>query len=372
MVMTSDKANQEQGVQVDVVLVADDAALTRLRPVIRHLCVGLVDSSTRVRVATSSEAGRPLGQLGPVELLIHKELTWPFKKNRFKEIVDSLSQRPPNVIYGITSGTFELTNELADFFDVDYVVQVTSRQGVAEVQNLGRDRLGHVIAASEPLRLMCQNQSISESLLTCIKPGVLRGSENTCFDDALETPTALCTTPLRSECDVDVLIEALSIVRQRGLLLLLFLIGEGPHESALRKLVNERKLSDVVTFARPTADVTEIMRAADMFVLAPGDDHIAARPLQAMASGTVVVCFADGIDDFLLAGDTAEVCKKSTPESLADAFESLLKDRARAREIADRAREYVKTHHTMTAMSDATLDVLKRVVSKHRNIPIRR
>ncbi len=358
---------------VDVVLVVDDSALTQLRPVIRHLCVGLVDLSARVRVLTSSEAGRPLGQLGPVELLVHQELNWPFRKNRFKRIVDFLTPRPPNVIYGISAGSYGLTNDLADCLDIDYVVQVTSRTDVVEVERLGRDRLGHVIAASEPLMSMCRSQAmVSESLLTRVRPGVLRGSENTCFDGALETPTALCTTPLRSDCEIEVLIEALSIVRDRGLMLLLFLIGEGPYESGLRKLVVERKLTDVVTFARPTADATKIMRAADMFVLAPGDDHVAARPLQAMASGTVVVCFADGVDDFLLPGDTAETCEKPTAEALASAFEALLKDRQRAREIADRARAYVKAHHTMSGMAETTMDVLKRVVNKHRNIPIGR
>ncbi len=371
--MDVDRESSTQSAAVDVVLVVESEAVTRLRPVLRHLCVGLVDLSARVRVVTSSEQGRPLGQLGPVELMMHQDLVWPFRKSRFKSIVDFLASRPPTVVYGVCRDSYSLSRELAETFDVDYVVQVTSRDDTAALHDLDMDRLGHVLVASEPLKALCRGSAgLADSKMALVKPGVLRGSENTCFDDALETPTALCTTPLRSDCQVEVLIEALALVRKRGLMLLLFLIGEGPHESAIRRLVRERGLSDVVTLAKPTADVIEIMRAADMFVLGPGDEHVSARPLQAMSSGTVVVCFASGVGDFLISGETAEVCPQSTPESLADAFESLLKDRARAREMADRAREYVSVHHTMSGMAESTVAVLRSVVNRHRNIPIRR
>jgi glycosyltransferase involved in cell wall biosynthesis len=371
--MTEHVDGEPTAIPVDAAICIEESALHRLRPVIRHLCVGLVDQSVRVRVVTSSQEGWPLASLGPVELLVHEPLVWPMRRKRFRALVDAMVSRPPNAVYAVGGDAFAIGASLSEALDAEYVVQLTASRDFDALDRIPRERLGYVVAASEPLLRLCAEHGATQYLeSTCIKPGVLRGTENTSFDNDNEAPTVLCTTPLEASRGVDVIIEAVGIVRDRGHQMLLFLTGAGPDEAALRKIVRARKLSASVTFARPTAEVIEIMRGADVFVMAPGDEEISARPLQAMASGTAVVCFATGVGDCFHDDKTAAVCKEPTARSLADVFESLLIDRARARRIADSAREYVKEHHSMSVMADRTAEVLRKALMRRQTFPIQR
>jgi glycosyltransferase involved in cell wall biosynthesis len=358
--------------QLDVVICVDDEVLTRLRPVIRHLCVGLVESSVRIRIVTSSAESYPLTSLGPIEVIPHPPLVWPMRRRRMTQIVKKLSHRPPTVIYALGQASFDIARNLADVFDTELVVQVTTTRDVDELIGLKDSRCTHVIAASDPLIKRVQRTKLfSDDQLSLIRPGVLRGNELTCFKDPAATPTMVCTARLDESNAIDVVIKATAIIRDHGLDLLTFLLGEGQMEDKLRSMSRSLSQSPNLTFARPSGDLTEVLRGADMFVLGPGEEHISARALQALASGTAVLCFDGGVGDFFRDGETAIVCKERSADTLAHAIERLLANHTLAHEIADRARAYVKQHHQMSRMAELTVDVFRTVSIARRTFKIR-
>ncbi len=356
---------------IEVVICVGSGAFARLRPVIRHLCVGLIDHGVRLRLITTSPEAESLVSLGPLEVFLHRDLGWPLHKLRVRQLIDALSPRPPMVIHAISSGSYQLSAELAAAFDTDVVAQVTGARDVDLLHLVPTPQLAHIIGASEPLLGMVRQRGALSSIdNSLVRPGVLRGSELTCFRDSEATPSLVCTANFDDRSGVDVVLEAAALIRDRGLALLTFLLGTGNREPALRRIVRARNLASEITFARPSGDMTEVLRGADMYVLPPGDEDIFARPLQAMASGTAVICFSGGMADCFHSEDTAIVCADRSAEALADALERLLRDHALAQRVADSARAYVKEHHQMSTMAELTVRVLERVALRRKTFRI--
>lgn len=365
--MSESPAEDRADQPIDVAVCVDHDALMRLRPVIRHLCVGLVDFSARIRLLASSPEAASLASLGPIQLLTHEELVWPFRRQRFRKILDFLSPKPPSIIYAISSGAYGLGVRLAEAFDVDLVVQVTSSRDVDALDGLPPGGVAHFVAASEPLLdLIQQRNGTVEQKATLIRPGVIRGRELTCFTEENRIPSMVCTAALDAGNRIEMIIAAAEIIRDHGHPLASFFLGDGGREAALRKLVRERKLSANITFARPTADPMEILRGSDIFLLSPGEEDISARPLQAMASGTAVVAFEGGVADYLHENQTAVICGERSAAALAEGIEALLLDHEFARRLATEAREYVTRHHPMSAMAEQTISVLRQVVLRRQ------
>jgi len=362
---------ESTSLSVDAVICTDHDVLTRLRPVIRHLCVGLVDLATQVRLISSSPEAESLASLGPVQLFVHEPLVWPLRRIRFQRIVDFLSTRPPSLVYAVAGRTYLLGAALADELEIDLVVQVTSEEDLDLLGGYHARPIAHWIAASEPLhRALGESLGVHSDHRTLIKPGVLRGSQITCFDDSRRVPSVLCTAPLEQRSGIDVILAAVEIIRDRGHQLLVFFPGTGSAETALRKAVHAKKLASIITFANPAAEPIELLRGADILVVAPGDNAVSARPLQAMANGTAVVCFPGGAADYFHDGRTAVVCEDRTARALANGLESLLLDHARARDLAASALEYVKQYHPMSTMAKQTVGVFRRLLLRRRTIPM--
>ncbi|MHC4091493.1 MAG: hypothetical protein ACYSVY_14685, partial [Planctomycetota bacterium] len=119
---------------VDVALCIDAEVYSRLWDVIRHLCVGLVDHTARVRLLSSSPAAEAL-TLGPIEMIIHPDLVWPLRRQRLGQIIEVLSTRPPTVVQAFSRGSFRVAQAVAEEFEIDLVLQVTA---AADVRALDR------------------------------------------------------------------------------------------------------------------------------------------------------------------------------------------------------------------------------------------
>lgn len=356
---------------LDVVLCATGEAVVRLESIICHLCVGLVDLNARVRLITSPHHVASFASLGPLEVLAHAEGLRPLRRLRKDEVLQPLTSRPPSVIYAISSESYGLAARLAQALDVELVLGVTARRDVDALDDLAIRHAGPFIVASEPLRPLLLNRGdVTEARVTLIRPGVPRGSGPTCFSDPDAVPSLSCTAAFDFRSGVELVVQAGALLRDRGCSLMTFLLGTGPREASLRKLIRSLNQSANVVFAAPSADIIEVLRGSDIYVLPPGDDEISARPLQAMTSGTAIVCFSGGVFDCFHDGETAVVCDEHTPEALAQAIESLMRDHNLARALASRANEYVRKHHRMSAMAEQTFATLQMVALPGRTFKL--
>jgi len=370
MIIVPTGPNKEHSGTPDVVICVDGGAVARLGPLLRHLCVGLVDQAVRIRLLSSNPQIETLS-LGPIQSLVHSPIRWPATRRRVERIVEALSSRPPHVVHAVSGQTYGLAQILADEFDVDPVLTVSSVADCEAVANQTGVRPPHVIASSAPLLEMLKRQlRIPAERLILIRPGVLARSEAACFAHEGYLATLLCGSALERERQVETFVEAVALLHDRGREILGFVVGGGQQERPLRKLVRWRRLSSVITFAPQHGQTASVMESADIFVVPAPGDTISVRVLLAMGAGVASVVAPNPVCDYIQDGLTAVVCTEPTSESFADAIERLLIDPASARRIATGGLEYVREHHTVSETAQRTANLYRRVAMSHTTYTI--
>lgn len=354
-------------------LCIDGASIERFGSVLRRLTVGLVDQAIQVRVVSTDPRVEALS-FGPVRAQVRPLIRWPLRKRRLEELAESLSQPPQTtIVHALAYESYEVAFELARLLEADLVIQVTSVADCDELLEFDAPSVPRFLVSSEALATMLEKQcNIVREAITLVRPGILIEEQAACFANDKRAPTIVCTSPFERGSGVDILIEAIHLLRQRGISLITFLMGQGSIESDLRRRVHERNLSACVVFARPLGGHEAALHHADMFVRPSADAAFSIEVLQAMAAGLVVVTFATDICDYVRDGETSVVCDARTPEAMARAIEVLIQDRASARRIATSAMAYLKTRHSISTMAERTAEAYRELALRRSTFSLRR
>lgn len=125
----------------------------------------------------------------------------------------------------------------------------------------------------------------------------------------------------------------------------LLLVGKGPHESRLRRMVRKLNLHDLVTFAGPVphTEIANYAAAADLLVFPSLTDTQGLVLIEAMAAGIPVVALeAPGPLDVLTQG--GGVLVKRQEDAFADAVLELLGDKPRRRVLGEQAAQVAQRY----------------------------
>jgi len=138
----------------------------------------------------------------------------------------------------------------------------------------------------------------------------------------------------------DVLIDALALVRERGIPLRACLIGDGPLLDEHRRRVTARGLDASVVVAGRVDDVDPYLQHADVFALASREEQSGALAiLEALRAGVPIVASAvDGIPEDVADGASALLVPPDDAGALAGALGRLASDRAMRARLADEGR----------------------------------
>lgn len=150
------------------------------------------------------------------------------------------------------------------------------------------------------------------------------------------------------------LVEAIGLLRGRGLDLQLLVVGDGPQREALEAQVAAAGLVDVVRFVGHDPRPERWLRALDLFVLPSyANEGVPQALMQAMMSGLPCITTDVGaIGEIAHPGTTAVLVPTQDSTALADAIERLLADPDQRRRLASGARDYALAHCTLAAMCD--------------------
>jgi glycosyltransferase involved in cell wall biosynthesis len=167
----------------------------------------------------------------------------------------------------------------------------------------------------------------------------------------------------RAEKNQALLLEAARLLAPRRPRLRVLLVGVGPLEDELRRLVTELGLDGVATVTGLRADAVDIAAAADVATLTSTREGLGLTLIEAMAAGTPVVGTAvGGIPDVIEDGRTGLLVPSGDAHALAAAIESLLDDRARAARLAEAAREDAGARFGVDAMTTGYRAVYERAL----------
>jgi glycosyltransferase involved in cell wall biosynthesis len=191
------------------------------------------------------------------------------------------------------------------------------------------------------------------------------------FERGADTPKAsparvLFAGNLIASKGVDVLIDAIAILRARGVSCELAIVGEGPEESRLRARAARLSLGDAVRWSGFVSqrDIPAEYGAATVTVLpsrgqAEGLGLVLAEAL--LAGSAVIGTPAGGIPEIVIDERTGLIAKDGSAEDLARQIERLLTDHElRKRTIAE-GRALVRSAHDPRAAAARVIELYRAI-----------
>ena len=157
----------------------------------------------------------------------------------------------------------------------------------------------------------------------------------------------------------ETLVEAVAVLRRRGLAVSGLVVGGGERQETLERLAVERGVAEhvVLTGQVPHDDVGDYYALLDVFVV-PRIDERAARlvtplkPYEAMSMGLpVVVSALPALLEIVGEGERGATFPPGDAEALADVLEGLLADPGRRSSMARAARTWVREQRTWEAIA---------------------
>lgn len=146
----------------------------------------------------------------------------------------------------------------------------------------------------------------------------------------------------------------------------LVIVGDGVSRAECLDLLHAADASHLAWLPGERADVAEIMRALDLFVLPSLGEGISNTILEAMASGLPVVATEVGGNPELVAPElTGKLVPAGDPAAMAQALLGYAMDSAEVRAHGRAAREKIEASFSMEAMVKSYLGVYDQVLARH-------
>jgi glycosyltransferase involved in cell wall biosynthesis len=160
---------------------------------------------------------------------------------------------------------------------------------------------------------------------------------------------------LEGHKDQPTLIRAVALLRDQGLAVELWLIGEGSQRPVLEAYIAELKLSDRVRLLGSRRDIPELLAQLDLFVFsARPDEGFGIALAEAMAAGVPIVASDVGACcEVLDGGRCGLLVEPGSPEALADGIRHVISDPAAASHRAEAACQHALARFSVAAMAQA-------------------
>jgi glycosyltransferase involved in cell wall biosynthesis len=177
-------------------------------------------------------------------------------------------------------------------------------------------------------------------------------------------PHLVCTRGFHPYYCVDVVVKAFAQVKREFPEAQLDLVGGGPLEPDIRRLVSDLKIDGVIFCGIASReDIGQYYNRADIFINASRLDNMPVSVLEAFASGTPVISTApEGMRYLVDHGRTGLLSDPGGPQGLANDVIRVLRDPQLARRLSLNAAEEVK-RYDWTKVRSQWLDVYRHLVA---------
>jgi glycosyltransferase involved in cell wall biosynthesis len=208
--------------------------------------------------------------------------------------------------------------------------------------------------------------------ITCIPSAVdpvrvrpRRGSSATraAYGAAPDDQVVLALSSLVTRKGLDVLLDAVAILGQRGIRPWVWIAGDGPEQAALAAQAARLGVDRQLNMLGPTTDVGDLLAACDLFVLPSRREGLGVAALEAMAAGRAVVASGvGGLGDAVVDGRTGLLVPPGDADALADALAKVLGDAALRSRLAAAGPTRIAEGFLSDQMVEAYLRVYRDVL----------
>ena len=173
---------------------------------------------------------------------------------------------------------------------------------------------------------------------------------------------------LRSYKGHEYFIEAAKIISAKRNDVTFIIVGEGPEEQPIRKLIEQLRLTDRMKMLGFREDLLNVFRSLDVFAIPSVEgDTIPQVLMQALATGLPVVSTTVGsIPDVVIEGETGYVVPPRDATALADRIMILLDDAGLRARLGREGRALVESTYSIDRMLDRMEAVYRQLVRGSR------
>jgi len=339
------------------VLVVSSRTLTEHTTFLRHLLVGMADESIPVALVCPPGCDTESVAPAPAALFTHPliDLAW-MEHVGIERLGAQLEKFRPTVIHCLCESRAGLTRRLAQRLGIPYVLMINSLSRRIRRLPISGSRCTRVIVPAETIRThVVKALPRFADRITHINIGTFVDTDSMCFSVPSRLPTIVIAHPVRRASDFEHFLRAVKSLLTDSRELMVVIMGGGPAEHALRRLVAGLGLSDVVTIVPILNPWRSVVAAGDIFVQPKPLRSFSVFLLEAMAVGTAVAACWGGVDDLIIPNQTAIVFEPDSEPSLRQALKQLLDGHDFARRLAATAQEHVRARHSVSGMVGATL-----------------
>jgi len=341
-------------------LIASQRTVFEYSAFLERLLVGLADESVPVAMVCPPGCDVDMVLSGTAEVIRHPVIELPFTKhlNR-KLLVDRLGEFEPTILHCLCESKASLTMYLVEQLGLPYVLTVNSLK-----KQWGRLS----ISPKWCTKIIAPAKSIAEDVagvypqfadrIKQINIGTFVQRGTTCFGDTSRLASMIVAPAgggLDNVDDFENLFEAVRHLLIDRYEFVVVVVGEGPAEMQLRKLLAALGLLQIVTIVPRLRPWHSVFAAGDIFIQPQPAFSFNPLLLEAMSVGSAVAACKGGVDDLIIEGRTAVVFDPQDELSIKSTLQGLLDRRESARKIAKGAQQYLSENHTVSRMISAIL-----------------
>lgn len=173
-------------------------------------------------------------------------------------------------------------------------------------------------------------------------------------------PTIVTASRITEVKGLPYLLEALKMLKNKGVKFHYFMIGEGPDLDALKNQARELGLNDEITFAGFQSNVPEWLAACDVFALPSLYEYHSIAVLEAMRAGKAIVAtIVGGNGESITDGVEGIMVPSKDSKAFADGLERMLTDHDARTQFGENARARFENEFTEEAMMRNLVTALK-------------
>jgi glycosyltransferase involved in cell wall biosynthesis len=246
---------------------------------------------------------------------------------------------------------------LARSLDVPYIL--TLQNPVKHTVYCHHRHLRGVIAVSQPIRQSAVNVGrIPREKVHIIENGVASSLNPPERNSAGLIPVVGTVSRLQKDRGIKYFIHAARELIRREVQAHFLVIGTGPDETKIRKLVRKLDISEHVTINMAATDYRNLTNPIDIFVCPALTEGFGIFVLQAMAAAVpVVASAAGGVFSIIKDHETGLIVPKKDTSIFADKIQAYLDDREFATRIGVNGFNYVQENFPFKKTLEGTLNL---------------
>jgi glycosyltransferase involved in cell wall biosynthesis len=195
-----------------------------------------------------------------------------------------------------------------------------------------------------------------------------RAEQKRRFELDPSVPLLIVNANLSPHKGQDTAIRAVSILKQRGIRVQLWIVGNersgsGEYLAQLKKLVGEESVEDRVSFLGFRHDIPDLLRAADFMLLPSTSEGLPISVLEAQASKCLVLAAPTaGVPEVISHEETGFLIAAHDAPGYAATISMLMNDGSRTSAITEAAYRQVIKHHQLRSYCLRVLDLYESLM----------